>query len=84
MRTRFCALAALAAVFVASTAAAQETLTLKNGDRLTGTLVAITGGTWTFKHAGGELKVPAGDVASYVTTAPVGVRLTTARSSRGP
>jgi putative salt-induced outer membrane protein YdiY len=76
MRTRFCALAALAAVFVASTAAAQETLTLKNGDRLTGTLVAITGGTWTFKHAGGELKVPAGDVASYVTTAPVGVRLT--------
>jgi putative salt-induced outer membrane protein YdiY len=73
MRLR--ALVALAALCLASTAAAQETLTLKNGDRLTGTLTAIAGGTWVFKHAGGELKVAAGDVAAYVTSAPVGLRL---------
>jgi putative salt-induced outer membrane protein YdiY len=69
------ALAAVAALFVASTAAAQETLTLKNGDRLSGRLVAIADGTWVFRHAGGELKIAGGDVATYVTSAPVGVRL---------
>ncbi len=75
MTTKIRALAVVAALFLASAAAAQETLTLKNGDQLTGKLVAITGGTWVFRHAGGELKIAGGDVAAYVTSAPVGVRL---------
>jgi len=75
MTTKIRTLAAVAALFVASTAAAQETLTLTNGDRLTGKLVAIAGGTWVFKHPGGELKIAGGDVAAYVTASPVGVRL---------
>jgi putative salt-induced outer membrane protein YdiY len=67
--------AAVAALLLASTAAAQETVTLRNGDRLSGKLTAIAGGTWVFKHAGGELRVSGADVASYVTSGPVGVRL---------
>jgi putative salt-induced outer membrane protein YdiY len=69
------ALAAAAALWVASTAAAQQTVVLTNGDRLTGQLVAIADGQWTFKHAGGELKIAAAEVAAFTAQTPVGLRL---------
>jgi hypothetical protein len=44
---------------VTGTALAQDdVLVLRNGDRLTGTLVGVDDGTWTFRHAGGDLKLP--------------------------
>ena len=55
--------------------AAQQTLVLQNGDRLTGRLTAITGGVWTFRHAGGELKLPTRDVSGYAVPEVIGVRL---------
>jgi putative salt-induced outer membrane protein YdiY len=63
------------AAFVAAPAAAQQTVTLTNGDRLTGQLVSIDGTTWVFKHAGGELKIAAGGIAAFSAPAPVGLRL---------
>jgi putative salt-induced outer membrane protein YdiY len=69
------ALTVVAALAAAAPAAAQQTVTLKNGDRLTGELLAVRDATWVFKHAGGELKIPVGDVAAYATPAPIGLRL---------
>jgi putative salt-induced outer membrane protein YdiY len=65
----------LSAMLAAPPANAQQTLVLKDGDRLTGELTAITGSTWVFKHAGGELRVESADVTSFTTTTPIGVRL---------
>ncbi|UCD25476.1 MAG: DUF481 domain-containing protein [Gemmatimonadota bacterium] len=73
MRSTIATLAvALAAV---SAAAAQQTLVLDNGDRLSGTLSAIDGGNWVFKMASGELKVPATEVAGFTATDAIGMRL---------
>jgi len=61
---------------VPGTASAQDdVLVLRSGDRLTGTLVGIDGGTWVFRHAGGELKLPAAQVVEFTRTAPIGLRL---------
>lgn len=66
----------LAVVGLAPAAAAQDdVLVLRNGDRITGTLLAADGATWTFKHAGGELKIAAAQVAEFTGSAPIGVRL---------
>jgi len=54
---------------------AQQTLQLTNGVRLTGTLSAVDGGTWTFTLVSGELEVPAATVQSFATTTPIGLRL---------
>ncbi|MEE8192504.1 MAG: hypothetical protein V3T74_07135, partial [Gemmatimonadales bacterium] len=59
----------------ASDAAAQQTLTLANGDQLTGELVGIDGGTWVFKYGGAEVKIPAADVTAFTAPEPVGFRL---------
>jgi putative salt-induced outer membrane protein YdiY len=59
----------------ATTLAAQQTLVLNNGDRLTGQLQGVAGGVWTFKHAGGDVKIPATNVASFTASDPIGVRL---------
>jgi len=58
-----------------SAALGQDMLTLTNGDRLTGTLVGVDGTTWTFKHAGGELKLLAAEVASFTSDRTLGLRL---------
>jgi len=55
--------------------AAQQTLLLDNGDRLTGRLTRIDGRTWVFRHGFGEAKVPAGRVRAFAAPAPIGVRL---------
>lgn len=56
-------------------AGAQQTLMLDNGDRLTGTLTNIKDDSWTFNHAGGELKVPAASVTGFTAPDPIGIRL---------
>jgi putative salt-induced outer membrane protein YdiY len=55
--------------------AAQQTLTLSSGDRLSGRLVRIADSTWIFRYAGAELRLPARAVTGLTATAPVGVRL---------
>jgi putative salt-induced outer membrane protein YdiY len=56
-------------------AAAQQTLVLANGDRVTGKVDKIDGSTWVVKYLDGEIKVPAAQIRTFYTTVPVGVRL---------
>ncbi len=56
-------------------AAAQQTLTLTNGDQLSGALVRITDGTWIFEYAGKKLEIAATDIESFTAPDPVGFRL---------
>jgi putative salt-induced outer membrane protein len=70
------ALGAVAALLLgAASAAAQQTLSLRNGDRLSGTLSGINGATWVFKLPGGELKIAGGDVVGFTAPDPIGIRL---------
>jgi putative salt-induced outer membrane protein YdiY len=65
-----------ASLAMSSPGVAQETVVLANGDRLTGTLTAISGGTWVFEHAlAGELAIPRAKVVTYQTPVPIAVRL---------
>lgn len=59
----------------ARTLAAQQTLYLLDGDRLTGRLVRIADGQWVFSYAGAQLKLPEAAVTGLLATEPVGVRL---------
>jgi putative salt-induced outer membrane protein YdiY len=62
-------------LFIAcSHAAAADELHLANGDRLTGTVESLDGGTLTFKTAGGELHIAWSDVTSLTTDQPLLVR----------
>lgn len=54
---------------------AQQTLTLDNGDRFSGTVTRIDGATWIFRHSAGEAKVPARRIAGFRAPEPIGVRL---------
>ena len=55
-----CAFASAAAVTRA------DVVTLKNGDRVTGTLVSVTGGTLELKSdVLGDLKIPLAKVATF-------------------
>lgn len=69
-----CMLLCLTAI-AATPATAQHTLVLQNGDRLSGTLTGIDGGVWVFKHAAGQLKIATGQVTSFTTANPIGIRL---------
>lgn len=59
----------------AAARAQNDVLVLRNGDRITGTLVAVDGATWTFRHAGGDLKLAADQVAEFTSAGALGVRL---------
>jgi putative salt-induced outer membrane protein YdiY len=48
-----------------------DELQLKNGNRLTGTTVSLTGGTLTFNTPYGTVQVPWADVASLTVTDPI-------------
>jgi putative salt-induced outer membrane protein YdiY len=51
-----------------------DVVTLKNGDRVTGTLVTVKGGNLDFKSdSAGELTIPLAQVTSYVGSKPVAV-----------
>ncbi|HTI41652.1 MAG TPA: DUF481 domain-containing protein [Vicinamibacterales bacterium] len=67
----------LALLCVASVANADE-LRLKNGDRITGAVTSLAGGTLTIKTPGGELKVAWSDVASLAIEQPMLVTVGTA------
>jgi putative salt-induced outer membrane protein YdiY len=54
---------------------AQHTVTLENGDRLTGTLVSVEGEVWKVRFAGNEAELPVSQVVSLQTDGPIGVRL---------
>ena len=59
----------------AGRAAAQQTLVLTNGDRVTGRVDKIDGATWVVKYLDGEIKVPAAQIQTLSTSVPLGVRL---------
>lgn len=67
-------LAALCCLLPGAARAQTDVLILRNGDRITGTLASVAGGTWTFRHAGGDLSLPADQVAGFTGAAPIGVR----------
>jgi putative salt-induced outer membrane protein YdiY len=68
-------LAALGSLLPRTARAQDDVLVLRNGDRVTGTLVSVVAGTWTFRHAGGDLELPADQVAEFTSGAAIGVRL---------
>jgi putative salt-induced outer membrane protein len=59
----------------ASAGAAQQTLTLVNGDQLTGNLIRIDNGTWVFDYGGMNLEIAVANVATFTAPEPVGLRL---------
>ena len=70
--------AAALAVTIATTVqplAGQQTLTLRNGDRLTGTLRSIDGGAWVFRYRSQDIRVGANSVSTFVSSDRIGVRL---------
>ena len=80
----------LTLVLLAPPAAADE-LTLQNGDRITGTVVRLAGGTLTFRTHGGEITVPWTTVSSLTSTvtlratvADQGTQTITAITPAGP
>jgi putative salt-induced outer membrane protein YdiY len=73
--TRSTIAALVLVVATVATAAAQQTLVLSNGDRVTGQLTAIRGSDWIFQLAGGEIKLPASEISSFTATDAIGVRL---------
>ncbi len=54
---------------------AQHTVTLRNGDRLSGTLKRIDGPTWVFAYGGEDVSLPVAEVTGLASSAPIGVRL---------
>ena len=53
----------------------QHTVTLRNGDRLSGTLKRIDGPTWVFAYGGEDVRLPVAEVTGLASSAPIGVRL---------
>lgn len=62
-------------LFVCRVAFADE-IHLKNGDRITGTAIALDKGTLTFDTGHGKIDVPWADVTAITVTAPVVVTVT--------
>ena len=54
---------------------AQHTVTLRNGDRLSGTLKRIDGTMWVFAYGGEDVSLPVAEVTGLASSAPIGVRL---------
>ncbi|MSR48249.1 MAG: DUF481 domain-containing protein [Planctomycetes bacterium] len=76
--------AALAFVALAATPAFGDTVKLKNGDTLTGTVVSVLGGKVTLKtDAAGDISIDAAQVESLSTDAPIHVTLPTGASFFG-
>jgi putative salt-induced outer membrane protein YdiY len=71
---RLMTLACLLTVLTPAPAAADE-VRLQNGDRYTGSVVALTAGALTFKTAGGTLAVPWAQVVALTIDQPLLVRV---------
>ena len=68
------ALTSLLALICLAGAAYADVVTLKNGDRITGTLVTVKGGTLQLKSdILGDLSIPMAKVATYSVDKPVAV-----------
>lgn len=70
--------AALLIVLLTATAALADEVRLKNGDRFTGDLVSLAGGTLSFKTAYGPVQIPWSDIDSLAVIGPVIVTVGTA------
>ena len=68
----------LIAVFCAARAASADEIRLMNGDRITGRVVTLAGGTLTFSTPNGNLKVPWNTVTALAVEAPILVTVGTA------
>ena len=53
----------------------QQTVTLRNGDRLTGLLERIDGDSWVFSYGGQSVTIPAARIVGFSSGNPIGVRL---------
>jgi hypothetical protein len=68
------AITSLLAFFCLASVATADVVTLKNGDRVTGTLVTVKGGTLQLKSdILGDLSIPMAKVATYTVDKPVAV-----------
>lgn len=72
MRTR---LLTLALVAILTGSAFADEVQLRGGDRYTGTVVSLAGGTLTFKATHGELKIPWAEVTSLTSTTPLRIKI---------
>ncbi len=70
-------LLALLALFLPSSDSlwGQQTVTLRNGDRLTGLLERIDGESWVFSYGGQSVTIPAARIVGFSSGNPIGVRL---------
>ena len=70
-------LLALLALFLPSSDSlwGQQTVTLRNGDRLTGLLELIDGDSWVFSYGGQSVTIPAAQIVGFFSEDPIGVRL---------
>jgi putative salt-induced outer membrane protein YdiY len=76
MRRVFVCAAAAAALSLAASSAIADEVQLRNGDRLTGTVVALAGGKLTFKTGFGDLSVPWAEVSALRLDKPMLVTVT--------
>lgn len=53
----------------------QQTVTLRNGDRLTGRLERIDGDSWVFSYGGQSVTITAARIVGFASGNPIGVRL---------
>ncbi len=77
------AILVLCCLFFAGRLSAQQIVVLKDGDRISGRLVEITGGVWRFHHPAGDLAIPTADIAGFTSIDTLGMRLTGGRLLRG-
>ena len=70
-------LLALLALFLPSSDSlwGQQTVTLRNGDRLTGLLERIDSDSWVFSYGGQSVTIPAARIVGFSNGDPIGVRL---------
>jgi putative salt-induced outer membrane protein YdiY len=69
---------ALLLILCAAATVSADEVRLKNGDRLTGDLISLGGGTLAFKAAYGAVNIPWSDVDSLAVTGPIIVTVGTA------
>lgn len=73
-RNQDVALVVILLTTLTASAARADDLRLSNGDRLTGSVVSLAGGSLVFKTSHGELKVPWADVMGLTVEEPLVVR----------
>lgn len=75
LHNSFAAIPVLLTILLFPALAFADEVQLQNGDRITGTVVRLTGGNLIFKAAGAELSIPWNTVTSLTSTTPLRVSL---------